>query len=28
MEQRQVDWSEIAIKIEGNLSHSHPFEDG
>ena len=28
MEQRQVDWSEIATKIERDLGHSHSFADG
>jgi integrase len=28
MEQRQVDWSEIATKIERDMGHSYPFADG
>ena len=28
MEQRQVDWSEIATKIERDMEHSYPFADG
>jgi hypothetical protein len=27
MEQRQVDWSEIATKIEKDMGHSYPFVD-
>jgi hypothetical protein len=28
MEQRQVDWSEIATKAKRNLGHSHSIADG
>lgn len=27
MEQRQVDWSEIATKTERDMGHSYPFAD-
>jgi hypothetical protein len=28
LEQRQIDWTEIATKIEGNLGYPYPAADG